>query len=125
MILRRSKSKVVTRYVTKPIGPSGPKQLGYGPNVPRNLPPGINNPQRPMNGPVGGQQRPIGPNGPTNGTNNMNQPRTTVPGQVPRPPIPGARVGGVAQKPGMQTPPPPPPKIEINAPPKSLAPKRK
>lgn len=44
-----------------------------------------------------------------------------------KPPVPGARPGAGAQKPGMQRPgsAPLPPKISVNAPPKSLAPKRK
>ncbi len=78
---------------------------------------------RPMNGPAGPNSRPRpqapAPMGP--GT------RPGMPQAKPSgPPPPTPRPGAGAQRPGMQKPaPPPPPKVEINAPPKSLAPKKK
>ncbi len=53
------------------------------------------------------------------------RPATAVPGQA-RPTVPTARPGTTAQKPAMARPnTPQPPKVTVNAPPKSLAPKKK
>ncbi len=73
---------------------------------------------RPMNGLAGS----VGPKGPV--SPNV---KPGTPGAKPgTPATPGARPGAGAQRPGMQKPgTPPPPKVTVNAPPKSLAPKRK
>ena len=73
-------------------------------------------------GPSGGQPGKLGPN-----ASNIPSAKTPMSNmQQARPATPGARPGVGAQRPGMNRPnTPPPPKVEINAPPKSLAPKRK
>ena len=80
---------------------------------------------RPMNGPAG----PNGPKGPVGSNVKPGTPgaKPGIPQAKPgTPSVPGARPGVAAQRPGMQKPAsPPPPKVTVNAPPKSLAPKRK
>ncbi len=134
-------SRQIKRLVAKQTTPQnkilgGPSQAKGG--IPPNgkIPPNGPMPGHmggPMNGPIGAPMG--GPKAPpVPGMGNPKPPmgQGPVPGPVgpppppPKPPVPGARAGSGAQRPGTSTPPPPPPpKIEINAPPKSLAPKRK
>ncbi len=96
------------------------------PNTPRLaggnvLPHSVPQTQRPMNGSAVPNGRP-GPQGSNVIPNSAVSPNAK-PGT---PATPGARPGAGAQRPGMQKPAsPPPPKVNVNAPPKSLAPKRK
>ncbi len=71
------------------------------------------------------QPKQIGMSSNRNNPNMMNNQRQT-PGSGPKPPVPQARAGAGAQRPGMNKPSGPmPPRVEVNGPPKSLAPKRR
>lgn len=119
--IEKGVKKLIANQTTAPrlSGPTGkptPSQLQHnGPNGQKG--PGV--PQ--------GQNIPKGPGVPQGLNSPKGQTATTAPAGTPKPPIPGARPGVAAQRPGAKpaTPPPPPPKVEINAPPRSLAPKRK
>ncbi len=92
--------------------PNSVKQLGgpTGPGLPTN----------------NGGRGPAPGNMPMGGPGPGNMPMGG-PGPAPKGPVPSPRPGAAAaQRPGVQRPAGPvPPKIEVNAPPKSLAPKRK
>ncbi len=132
IILISKKKKEQQRMAAKKMNVARPNtpRLGGGNALPHSGPQG----QRPMNGPVGPNGRP-GPqgqrpmNGPNPGPNGPVGPNAKpgMPQAKPGAPVvPGARPGVGAQRPGMQKPTaPPPPKVTVNAPPKSLAPKRK
>lgn len=107
----------IRRLSAKKLPSSGNSSVKYlgGPTGPNNNPS-----RRPVNQNNVPNKK---PNGSMNQSTNAPSNQAPIP---PRGPVPISRPGNSAQKPGMNRPSTPlPPKIEVNAPPRSLAPKKK